>query len=155
MRGARRQSALQEGTQQERAIMDKYVLKQHPDLRQIVEAACPRYRKHHAYVVVADRVTLSGTFWDDGSRSTYVAVDLLSRRVKSAPQYDPPQFGGPRETPVVTLPENVVIVEVGVFRGKQATATVYVRAANLANLLPQSRSQSGDNPGSARHAVTE
>jgi hypothetical protein len=111
-------------------------LSEHPDVRDIIRATDPAYRKTSAYVHVTDKVTVSGTYWDGGSRDTYTAVNLSTRRAISAPQFDPPQFGGPQAAPTVTLPAGVAIVRTGVFCGRAATATVYVRAADVAPLLP-------------------
>lgn len=115
-------------------------LKDYPEVKRLILAADSSYRKHQATVVVVDRVPLQGTYWSDGNRSTYNAVDMLTGRSAGAPQYDPPQFGGPRETPVVTIPENVAIVETGTSRGETARAYVYVRAANVTKLLPNLQS---------------
>ncbi len=111
-------------------------LADHLDVRDMIRAADPAYRKTSARIHVTDSVTLSGTYWDGGSRDTYTAVNLSTRRAISAPQYDPPQAGGPQAAPTVTLPAGVAIVRTGVFCGKPATATVYVRAADIAPLLP-------------------
>lgn len=110
-------------------------LKQHPEILRAIRAADPTYRKAKAFLFVRESVTLSNTYWDGGSRSTYTAVDLATGRNKGAPQYAPPQFGGPRQAPEVELPADVVIVETGIFCGKTATATVYVNPANMARLL--------------------
>jgi hypothetical protein len=111
-------------------------LKEHPELKAIVLAAFPSYKKHQAIIHTADSVSLSGTYWDGGSRSTYVAVDLETRRSKGAPQYNPPQFGGPKVVPEVSLPNGIVIVEGGTFCGKTATVTIFIRPDNMTKLLP-------------------
>lgn len=115
-------------------------LKDHPEVKRLIQAADSMYRRKQATVVVVDTVTLHGTYWDGGSRSTYNAVDMLTGRSAGAPQYDPPQFGGPQETPVVTIPENVAIVETGYSCGKIMRAYVYVRASNVNKLLPNLQS---------------
>lgn len=116
--------------------MKTVTLKDHPEVMRAIRAADPTYRKQKAYLIVSERVTLSGTYWDGGSRSTYTAIDLATGRNAGAPQYAPPQFGGPRTAPEVDLPSDVAIVETGTFCGKTATATVYVNPANMAKLLP-------------------
>lgn len=107
-----------------------------PEIRDVIRAADPDYRKHDVYVHVVETVTLSGTYWDEGSRDTYTAVNLSTRRAVPAPQWAPSQFGGPQAAPTVTLPAGVAIVRTGVFCGKPATATVYVRAADVTPFLP-------------------
>ena len=115
--------------------MQTVMLKQHPEILRVIRAADPTYKKTKAFVFTRESVTLSGTYWDGGSRSTYTAVELATGRNKGAPQYAPPQFGGPRQSPEVQIPHDVAIVETGVFCGKTATATVYVHPVNMARLL--------------------
>ena len=112
-------------------------LKDHPEVKRLILAADSSYRKRDATVVVVDTVALHGTYWSGGARSSYAAVDMVTGRSQGAPQYAPPQFGGPQETPVVTIPENVAIVETGTFDSKPTRAYVYVRAANVNKLLSQ------------------
>lgn len=115
--------------------MQTVTLKDHPEVLRAIRAADPTYRKTKAFIYTRESVTLHGTYWDGGSRSTYTAVELATGRNKGAPQYAPPQFGGPRQAPEVQIPPDVVIVETGTFCGKPATATVYVNPANMARLL--------------------
>lgn len=110
---------------------ETYVLKDVPSLKALINVALP-YRKTKAFVTLADTVTLSGTYWDGGSRSTYTAVNIATLRVATAKQYNPPQFGGPTMAPKVELPPGVAIVEHGTFCGKPSTARVYVRPQDLA-----------------------
>ena len=110
-------------------------LKNHPEIKRVVLAALPNYKKHKAFVHVAETVSLSGTYWDSGSRSTYTAVRLADGYSLGAPQYAPPQFGGPRETPVVEIPSGVVIVETGIFCGKPATASVTISPVDATKFI--------------------
>ena len=116
--------------------MKTVTLKDHPEVLRAIRAADPTYRKQKAFLFVSERVTLSGTYWDGGSRSEYTAVNLTTGRSAGAPQYAPPQFGGPRTAPEVDLPPDVSIVETGTFCGKTATATIYIHPQNMAKLLP-------------------
>jgi hypothetical protein len=111
-------------------------LKEFPELLRVVRAADPSYRKHQAIVNAVEKLSLGGSHWSGGSRSTYTAVNLVTMQSKGAPQYDPPQFGGPKTDPIVSIPEGAAIVATGVFCGKTATATVYLNPANMAQLLP-------------------
>jgi hypothetical protein len=112
------------------------LLSQHPEIARVIRSVDPKYRKHKAIIAGAERVTLSGTYWDGGSRSSYTAVNLETGLSIDAPQYSPPQFGGPKVDPVVELPEGVVIVRTGIFCGKTETAKVFVNPANLTKFLP-------------------
>lgn len=111
-------------------------LKTAPELLRVIRAAMPSYKKHTATLFVTERVTLSGTYWSGGSRSSYYAVDLATGVCSGAPHYNPPQFGGPQRDPEVEVPEGVAIVKGGIFMGKPATATVFINPANAAKLLP-------------------
>lgn len=116
--------------------MQTIKLSDYPEIAKLVRAVDSTYRKHNAYIWVRDSVALDGTYWDGGSRSTYHAINLATRKVGAAPQYAPPQFGGPRETPQVPLIPGAAIVETGVFCGKTATVKVYLHPADVAHLLP-------------------
>ena len=112
------------------------VLKHSPEVKRIILAADASYRKREARLLVQTEVDLYGTYWDGGTRNTYTAVDMITGRSKGAPQFDPPQFGGPATTPRVAIPQGVAIVKTGVFCGKTATAYVYINPADAAPLLP-------------------
>lgn len=107
-----------------------------PELLRVVRSAYPSYRKKTIFASVADTVTLHGTFWDEGSRSTYTAVHLATMRASAAPQYAPPQFGGSRVAPTVPIPPGVAIVETGISCGKVATAHIYINPSDVAPMLP-------------------
>lgn len=115
--------------------MHRVTLKTAPELARLIKAAAPDYRKREAVLMARDTVTISGTYWDGGSRSTYHAVDLATLRQLPAPQYNPPQFGGPATDPTVNIPEGAAIVCTGIFQGKPATARVYINPANMAKLI--------------------
>lgn len=115
--------------------MNRIELKTAPEVLRVIRAADSSYRKHNAFLRVQSKVSLSNTYWDGGSRSTYTAVDLVTLRASAADQFSPPQFGGPRTAPAVEIPEGIAIVETGVFCGKAATACVYLNPINAAKLL--------------------
>lgn len=111
-------------------------LADHPEVKRIVLAADPSYRRKTARVMAVETIALSGTYYGGGTRSTYTAVDLVTLKAGAAPQYDPPQFGGPKKPPVCEIPVGVAVVETGYFCGKVAQAYVNVRPSNMARLLP-------------------
>ena len=111
------------------------LLKDHPELQRVIRAAAPSYKKHKAFFDSAESIELQGTYWDGGSRSTYTAVRMTDGFSLGAPQYDPPQFGGPRQAPMVTIPVGVAIVETGTFCGKPATAAVTINPADATKFL--------------------
>ena len=109
-------------------------LKTAPELKNLINAV-EKYRKRNCFLKVQTEVTLHGTYWDGGSRSTYTAVDLATGRKATAAQFDPPQFGGPSQAPTVAIPDGIAIVETEVFCGKTATATVYLHPNNATKFL--------------------
>jgi len=112
-------------------------LAHHPEIKRVVLAASPHYRKRKAFFSVAETVSLTGTYWSSGSRSTYTAVRLADGFALGAPHYNPPQFGGPTHAPECVIPAGVAIVETGIFCGRPATAFVRIGPADAAKLLPQ------------------
>lgn len=107
-----------------------------PNFSKIIKRVEPGYKKREAAFSVRDTITLEGTYWDGGSRSTYTAINLQTLQTSAAEQFAPPQFGGPRHAPAVTIPDGVAIVETGIFCGKPATARVYVNSRTVSPLLP-------------------
>ncbi len=106
-------------------------LKEFPKLRQMVEGVS---RKQKGQVVLSDEVELSGTYWDEGSRSEY----FISQGGRARPigyRVNPPQFGGPRENPKVKIPGGGAIIEAGIFRGKPSFPTFYIRPEDVTKLL--------------------
>lgn len=92
-------------------------------------------KKRKAYIVPSTSVEYFGTYWDGGSRSTYTAIRLEDMAIETGPHLNPPQFGGPRETPVVPLLPGYVIVEHGISLGKPATPRIHVHPDNLQKFL--------------------
>ncbi len=115
--------------------MQRLSTKDNPEALRLIRAADPSYRKHQFTLTASETVCLSNTYWDGGSRSTYTAIDLITGRNKGAPQFDPPEFGGPKTAPIVSIPEGIAIVETGVFMGKPATAHIFVNPANMAKFI--------------------
>ncbi len=109
-----------------------------PMVKAFARATFPAYRGRKFRLVTCERVSLSGTFWDGGSRSSYAAFTLAdSPRSASLPQYAPPQFGGPRETPVVELKPGYAIAEHSIFCGKDTGLTFYIHPSDATPLLPE------------------
>lgn len=116
--------------------METVILASNPNIKRLVLSANPSYRKAKAFIKVSATVTLSNTFWDGGSRSTYHAVRLIDGFSLGAQQYAPAAFGGPRQSPVVEIPDGVAIVETGIFCGKPATASVTISPNDVTKFLP-------------------
>lgn len=111
-------------------------LKNAPEIKALILAADPTYRKRTANLYAETEVSLYGTYWSGGSRNSYAGVCLSTRKVGAAVQYDPAGFGGPAETPRVSMVQGAAVVRTGFFCGAVSTATVYLHPTNLAQLLP-------------------
>jgi hypothetical protein len=82
------------------------------EAKPIVSRCFPNYRGRRFFLETRDSVTLSNTYWDGGSRSYYVAFNLLTREVghlklNTAPR----EFGGKAEGVTVPLTPETVVVE--------------------------------------------
>jgi len=98
-----------------------------PIIQTLLKQAGVNSRKHKAIVIVASRVSCSGTYWDGGSRSSYILVK--DGRPVDIPSTGAPQFNGGRSETVLELDADTYAVCVGTFLGKPATPSVYLHPA--------------------------
>jgi hypothetical protein len=133
--------------------MQTISLKAAPEVQQVIRAAFPGYKKHNAFLsAFYESGVQVNSFWDGGSKSVFVLIDLATLQHKSLPTSTHPYFdmrAASGETPDVTvdrgcvtlkrLPEGIALVEGGTFCGKLATAHIYLNPANLAKLLPSDK----------------
>ena len=128
--------------------LQKIELKTAPEVLRVVRAAFPNYKKHNAFLSSFSETTIN-SYWDGGSKSVYVLVDLATLQHKHMPTSTHPHYemhnaNGENQDVIVErgnitlkrLPEGIALVEGGVFCGKLATAHVHVNPANLSKLLP-------------------
>lgn len=129
------------------------VLSKNKEVRDVVRAAFPSYRKLRVYVSVWPGSTYINSYWSGGSRDEYAIVELntLRRHAVGAghPYFDTAARGlASRADEHISvdhvgnvtlhvLPEGFVLVRAGVFCGKPATAHIYVPAANMPRLLSE------------------
>jgi hypothetical protein len=133
--------------------MTTFNLKTQPELKRVITAAFPNYRKHNAWLSEF-RPTEINSYWDGGSRDEYAIVDLVTGQRKNLPTsthpyFDVARYGVQGENEMVAvsergnitlklLPENFALVRSGTFCGKPATAHVFVNAVNMPRLLEAS-----------------
>jgi hypothetical protein len=101
----------------------------------VFKRAFPDYTGRTYRAQAVESVTLSGTYWDEGSKSEYVAVNISTGETRSP---SPGAFGvfyAP-ESPRFDLPAGIAIVEHSICCGKDDGIRIYVRPENLAPLLP-------------------
>jgi hypothetical protein len=129
-------------------MFERIDLKSSPEVKRVVAAAFPGYKKHNAYLSEFSNEVTVNSYWDGGSKSVFVLVELATLTRKSLPTSSHPYFdlqSASGITPDVTfdrgnvtlnhLPEGIALVEGGTFCGKPATAHVYVNPANLTKFL--------------------
>lgn len=128
-------------------------LKDAPEVKRVVLAAFPSYRKHRATLSAFNGEVNLNSYWDSGSRAEFAIVELATGQRKPLPTRTHPYFEVARygisgENEVISvdhagnitlkvLPEGFALVEAGTFCGRPATAHVYVNPANLSKLLPE------------------
>jgi len=82
----------------------------------------------------ADKVSMYGTYWDGGSRNAYHCLRLDTFASVPLPHFNPPQFGGPIEDPVIPMIEGMIVVQES--EGYRPSILIYVHPNNVTKLLP-------------------
>jgi hypothetical protein len=80
-----------------------------------------KYRKKEGRVHVALSVSITGTWWDGGSRSSFYALDLTTGALSPIAG---PQWGDAKPSIEHPIRKGIAIVECGTFCGKPATARI-------------------------------
>ena len=108
------------------------------DVRAIVEATFPEYRKHNVIICPTTSVTMHDLNWSGGTKSTYRACTIDGKPVRSKVDTGiPAPWNNPYEGLTVDLPENVVIVKGGYFCGKTSTLCINVHPANMPRFITE------------------
>ena len=135
-------------------MQDSIELKSNPDVKRLIQAAFPSYKKQRAFVSAFSEYGVGiNSYWDGGSRDYFVIVDLATMTQRPLPTHTHPFFEvtarglANQENQVVTvdhvgnitlkiLPEGFALVRSGIFCGKPGTAHVYLNPANMPKYLP-------------------
>ncbi|MGD0135272.1 MAG: hypothetical protein ABSE57_24765 [Bryobacteraceae bacterium] len=132
--------------------MHTVTLKTALEVKAVVLAAFPAYRKQNAFLSAFGGGLSINSYWDGGSRTEFAVVELSSLQRKSLPTRTHPYFDvavrglnntenadievdGVGNVTLKRLPEGFALVAAGTFCGKPATAHVYLNSANMAKLL--------------------
>ena len=105
-----------------------------PEVQQIARIAFPSYSGRKFQVLPFSGPKNIHSYWDGGSRDSYVFVNLNTGKTMEVPEngtFYTAAIGELKE-----LPENVVLVEHSIFCGKDAGVTVFVNKNNLTKMLP-------------------
>jgi hypothetical protein len=113
-----------------------YTDRKDPTIDRAIRSCFPSYNSRTVQIQAAEKLTLRNTYWDGGTRSTYSLCYLSTGEQRPLPQFDPPQFGGPRRPPEIELREGFAVLEHVIFCGKDLGIHFHVHPATLAPLLP-------------------
>lgn len=104
-------------------------------LAEFVKRARPTYRKRSVSYIETNAVTLSGGYWDEGSRDDY-SHHTLTGSSASTLRYPtaPPQFGG-ADAPRFEIPAGTIVVNGGTFCGRESGLTLYASKEDIATLM--------------------
>jgi len=114
-----------------------YITVKSKDLKPIIQATFPGYKKHNVIVNSTTTVTFGGLNWGGGSRSEYRACTVTGEKIENKINMNAPApWMNPFEGKTISLPVDAVIVEGGYFCGKVSTLFVNVHPDNLPKFLP-------------------
>jgi len=108
------------------------------EVKAIIAATFPDYKKHDVYVGAAEKVTLHDLNWSGGSRSEYRACTIDGKPTENkyaAAMHVPAPWDNMFEGKTVDVPEGFVIVRGGYFCGKTATLFINVNPANMPKFI--------------------
>ena len=110
-----------------------------PQIRTIVRRAYPEWHGRKIYWEAKETLHCAPTYWDGGTKHTYVAVTLdgahTSNRMESAPE----ELGGIDEHQTLAMRPGVAIVEHCFFCGKDAGVTIYIHPTDAPARLTEAR----------------
>jgi len=97
------------------------------DLKPIIKATFPDYRKRDVYVSQSDKVTIQDVNWSGGTRSIYRACTIEGRPLDTKVNMGgPAPWNNPFEGLEINIPPGMVVVQGGHFCGKVATLYITV-----------------------------
>lgn len=121
----------------------RFALKEQPELARLIKSAFPGYKKREATIAPFTSANIN-SYWDGGSRSEYVLIDVATGRrlalpTSSHPYFDVARYGAEGENSILKIdhvgnmtllavPPNAVLIEAGTFCGKPATARIMAHA---------------------------
>jgi len=105
-----------------------------PGVKDIVRKAFPFYHGKRWSYSIQDSTHLCNTYWDEGSRYSYVMMRMDDHEIRMIPHFDPPQFGGPDlGEHAVQIPPGFVLVELR--EGFYEKLHLYVNPADAPKLI--------------------
>lgn len=105
-----------------------------PEIKSIALKAFPSYSGKKFRVETFRGPMNLSSYWSDGSKSSYVIVNMANDKAKAVPDSGAIQTGKPFQ--MTTLPDGMAVVEHSISRGIDMGITIYVNAENLSKMLP-------------------
>ena len=106
------------------------------DLKPLVKATFPKYRKRKVYINVTSKITFYDVNWSGGTKAEYRACTVEGKPIKakvnmgiSAP------WNNPFEGLQIDIPVGAVITESGYFCGHKRAITFHVHPDSLPKML--------------------
>lgn len=106
------------------------------DIPSTLLRAFPEYQGKKFEVRRTNKVTLSGAYWDGGTRSEYRAVNIDTGEVSPASPHLANPFTPGYKVPTVEIPPRVCIVEHCIFCGKDMGLRFHVNEEDTQKMLP-------------------
>ena len=101
-------------------------------LKSVIKATFPDYRKRTVIVKATTKVTFSDLNWSGGTRAEYKACTVHGEEVPIKYNMSAPApWNNPFEGQTVDLPVDCVVVEGGYFCGKKRTLYIYIHPQNM------------------------
>lgn len=113
--------------------MDFKVSRQDAVVKEIIRRTFPGYRGRKVRVQVSDRPMRLNAYWDGGSRSSYVAVEMDTLRTAAPDQAVQNPFRAAAHAEY-QIPVGILLVEHQIFCGKDVGITIHVRTENVPNV---------------------
>ena len=102
-------------------------------IKALVQATYPSYRGRKFTFQTGEEVSLTGGYWDGGTRSEYVAVDLSTLRTSAAGDL---YHASAKGAPTVSLEPGIAIVEHSIFCGQDMGLTFHIHPNDSPQLIP-------------------
>ena len=110
-----------------------------PQIRAIVRRAYPEWHGRKIYWKAQENLHCAPTYWDGGTKHTYVAVTLDGARASNRMESAPEELGGIDEHQTLAMRPGVAIVEHCFFCGKDAGVTIYIHPTDAPARLTEAR----------------
>jgi hypothetical protein len=115
------------------------------DVKAIINATFPDYRRKKVWVYASETVTLHDLNWSGGTRMQYRGATLNGQFAGSADKHNHvAPWDNKAERARVPIPQGHVVVSYGTFCGKPSMLSIYVHPLDMPRLLPKAAPKGWD-----------